>query len=60
MDNQANIEGRVKSFWLGEKHVRALQSFQQRHEHSSEGAALRAILDVVAEVEDEPEEKSDE
>jgi hypothetical protein len=56
MEAARDIEGRVKSFWLGSRHVRALRSFQERHGHPSEGAALRAVLDVVAESEKTPPE----
>ena len=43
--------GRVVSFYLGDPHVRALDLFRERHGHRSRAAALRAVLEVVAEVE---------
>ncbi len=54
MARPANIEnGSVKSFWLGEKHIQALSVFRNRHRYSSNGAALRAILEIVLQDEEE-------
>ena len=43
--------GRVVSVYLGTPHVQALELFRRRHGHRSRAAALRAVLEVVAEVE---------
>jgi hypothetical protein len=43
--------GRLRAFWLGARHWRALLAFQERHGLANHSAALRAVLDLVAETE---------
>ena len=43
--------GKVQTFWLGEVHLNALDSYRRRHRARSRGDALRKVLEVVAEVE---------
>lgn len=42
--------GRVKSFYLGARHENALAEFARRHDLPSASAALRSVLDQVADV----------
>lgn len=52
MRRKTKIEnGRVQTFWLGDVHLKALESYRRRHGARSRGDALRRVLDVVAEVE---------
>lgn len=43
--------GKIVSFWMGIEHQRALEAFQRRNGLRSRGAALRAVLEVVAKLE---------
>ncbi len=47
-----NIDGgKTRGFYLGDQHLRALDEYRLNHRHANNGAALRAILDIVAETE---------
>ena len=53
MDGKQKLaDGKVQSFWLGSEHIRALCDFQCRYKIKSRGAALRKVLEVVAESEE--------
>jgi hypothetical protein len=43
--------GQVRAYWLGDVHERALAKYQSRYQFKSRGAALRKILEIVAESE---------
>jgi len=43
--------GRTTTFFLGEPDLTALRAFRRRHGYSSDSAALRVILQLVAETE---------
>ena len=44
-------QGKVYSFYLGPLHVKALELYKRRRKHRTRTAALRAVLEVVAEAE---------
>ena len=43
--------GKIRSYWLRERHAKALDMFRARHGYTSQGGALRAILEAVEETE---------
>ena len=59
MDETRKTDGKVRSYWLGESHAEALDLFRRRYGYRSQGGALRAILDIVAETEEEPTDADD-
>ena len=54
MCNKAQFEGgKIRSYWLGAQHVAALESFQKRKHIRTKSEAVRKILDVIAQIENE-------
>ncbi len=43
--------GKVRAFYIAARQWRALLAFQQNHGHPNRSAALRALLDMVADSE---------
>lgn len=53
---QKIVGGATSAFYLGVRHRAALKLFRERHGHENNPAAMRALLDVVAESEGVPED----
>lgn len=61
MARKADIDdGRTSAYYLGERHRVGLKAFARTHGHGTGSAAMRAILDTVADSEDIPRGKSHE
>lgn len=52
MSRKSTVDrGRLRAFYIGQGHEAALRSFAARNGYPNLSAALRAVLDLVAQVE---------